>query len=372
MQEEIERILKMREDGKLTREQAAEVIAALSTKDNAGRRDRDGDRGDRRHRHRRHDSRRHSRHRRRQQPFGGLERAFEDIVKNAVNLGSSSVRDAVKFSLKLGPEDWVNDSNTAMFAKADEPEGEDYRCDDNRINVSQIKGLHLVRAEFCNNDLNAAGIARLEITGGKFSDNAMRGSYLKRSLIEDSEVIGNQFNGVQLVGLTLGTAKLTNSRFNGAQVKDFGLANSTMDNTRFNGVNLRSVVLKADSAMNDVTVNGLMGKDWLLDNATMVNVDFKGLRITGLVLDHTRLENCTIRSTDWTGQLERGDLSLVRDLTIEHSMCKNCEFIDCRFDRTTLRNVQASDLVFESVDFTDMTFESTADFARLATGEEVA
>jgi uncharacterized protein YjbI with pentapeptide repeats len=412
MRDEVERILKMVEEGVLTSAQASDMIAALSAgveqaatgsqeaptgaqqalrgaqqprtdtqkgtqsegepngaQHRAGEQDSQEPGG----RRRRHQRRGRGGSRRRRGAEASLEGMIEDIgeeIQHAVDLGTKAVRRAIKDT--VSPEGWGDTSNAATFAKAEEPSGEDFRCEGNQLTLAQLRGLRLHRSEFCNNELNAAGVAELDVSDGAFNDNTLRGSSLNRALIEQSVVASNQFNGVALSRLTLAGSRLEQTIFNGVQIKELALAESIVRGCRLNGVKLKSVVFKADTHLHDVAFKGVMGRHWLCEGANLANVAFTGLRIDGLSLEHAGLENCSMKTQDWSGPFERGDLLLVRKLKLERVVLRDCHFVDCTLDDTTLHNFHAEGLHFEAVDFTGMTISSAAELAALAGSRDVA
>ena len=397
MREEIDRILRMAEDGTLTRDQAAEMIEALKDTTDAGGNTRartaseDG-RGEKR---RSHGRRRRSRHRRGSSGtydywagalghgspgLYGLGRfdkrgdfdlgILGDEIQQAVEIGEKALRGA--FSGSRISELWVNDSNTAILVKADEPQGEDFRCEDNRLNVAQLRDIRLCRAEFCDNDVSAARLADLEVTDGKFNANALRGSSLRHALIEHSDVIDNQLSGAQISRLTLGRSTVRGNRFSGAHIREMGMAESVLESSEFSGVKLKNIVGKAGTHIKHARFNGVMGRDWLLDAAVMSDVVMNGMVVSGLVLDHAGLERCEIKTRDGARRGDQRDWSRIRDLTLKRVVMKDCEFVDCRFDRTTIENCTVEGLRFDGVDFSGLTLSSAEALVALAQERDVA
>ncbi len=369
-QDELDRILKMVEDGVLDRAQAAELIAALDRP--AGESATDAPRHEDTDAKRRRGPRgRHRRHRRRHrdQSADGIERAIDELgeeLQDAIDLGARTLKRSVMQSVRL--ESWIDDSNRAAFSRTESPEGEDFTCNDNSFTVSQLRNVVLRHASFCSNELNAAAIGDLEVTDGSFNGQHLRGSSLRQVLAENSAIVANQLNGAQLTSLTLADARLEANSFNGAQIRDLGIAQSSIEESRFNAAKLKHLVLRADTRVKSLDVNGVAGRDWLMDAALLDDVDLNGLRIDGLALRNCGLERCSIRTEDWARRFERRDLLLVRDLQLDHVVMSDCHFVDCRFDRTTIREVKLSGLTFEGVDFSGMQLSDEADFQRLASG----
>lgn len=371
--DEIGRILKMVEDGVLDRSQAAELIDALSGDSGQRTREDTGDPGPardhrsstRKTRHRRRGARRRGRH---HGAAGDLGEAIDDLgteLQQAIEIGSRTLKRALKQSVRL--ESWVDETNRATFSRADAPEGEDFICCDNNFTVSQLHNLTLRRATFRANELNAAAITDLEVVDGSFDQQHLRGSSLRQVLVENGSIVDNQLNGAQLTRLTLADGRVAGNVFNGAQIRDIGIAQSRLEESRVNAAKLKHLVLRGGSHVRGLTINGVAGRDWLFDAALFDALELSGLRVSGLAVRNSGLERCSIRTEDWARRFEDRSMALVRDLTLDHVIMKDCHFVDCRFDRTQFRDANLAHLWFEGVDFSGMALSSQADFKRLAT-----
>ena len=337
MRDEIERILEMRERGELTREEAAARIEALA-REAGGRR-------------------------------GRSNTSFEDLERSLGNFGREFGNAFARASKGLGdalrPDQWVNASNTATFSRAEEPEGEGFECKDNSLNLARVARTTLHESRFTDNELHAAGIDGLGCTRAGFRGNALRGSYLDRWRIEDGEVADNQCNAARLADWRLSSANFERNWLNATQASDVSLVGSAIRDARWNAVQLRALSLANGSAMDDVRLNGVAGRDWSCDDATLSAVRMNGLRLNGFTCSGTRLIRCVLRPGDWKRGIDPRELSPHRNLRIENSTLEGCEFIDCRFEDTTFRNVEATGLVFREVDFGGMTIESSAELTAL-------
>ena len=384
MREEINRILKLVEAGELTGEQAAQMIEAITgaaeARAHAGqpwpreRRDRGDDR-ERRHRggHRRHGHHRrdHGRHRR---------RGFEDLgdlgidIEAAVNFGADAMRRAWGDAMRGGSGGAWGASNSIMFSKCEDPEGQDFRIEDNQLVVSQVLGLRMQGGEFRSNQLNAAGIRDADLRSTEFVGNGLRGSSLKEVRAEGSRISANQLNGVQIAKFTLAGSTFRRNSINASQFKDLGLADARIRSSQFNAVRLRSVMLKGETNVKTVEFSAVRGRDWVLDAARLDGGAFKGISATGLIVTRARLTNCTWMA-DWAGSVEASMMGRgmdsrsaghIRDLTLEDIELEDCEFVDCRFDRTAIRGVKVKGLRFENVDFSGLTITSKDQLTALA------
>ena len=384
MRDEINRILKLVESGELTGEQAAQMIEAITgaaearahagqpwpreRRGHGGNRERRRRGGQRRHGHRGRD---HGRHRR---------RGFEDLgdlgidIEAAVNFGADAMRRAWGDAMRGGSGGAWGGSNSIMFSKCEDPQGQDFRIEDNQLVVSQVMGLRMQGGEFRSNQLNAAGIRDADLRSTEFAGNGLRGSSLKEVRAEGSRISANQLNGVQIAKFTLANSAFRRNSINASQFKDLGLADARIRSSQFNAVRLRSVMLKGETSVKTVEFSAVRGRDWVFDAARLDGCAFKGISATGLIVTGARLTNCTFMA-DWAGSVEASMMGRgmdahspghIRDLTLEDIELEDCEFVDCRFDRSAIRGVKAKGLRFENVDFSGLTITSKDQLTALA------
>ncbi len=385
MRDEINRILKLVEDGLLTGDQASEMIDVLrrAQRGDAKPRDPRANRANREgavamgqaHRHR--ERRRHRHHRR------GFGNFFEGIGVDVEHVVDEALRSVFGAAAGIRGDRWVNDTNSTMFAKVDEPAGSDYKVENNHLVVSQIGDLRLDNAEFCGNQMHASALREVAVAGGACNDNALRGSALKRATVEHSDLIGNQLNGAQITKLTVGHSSFRKNTLSGAQIRDLGLASSKFRSSTLSGVRLRSVMFKDGARLRRLELSGVAGSDWVVEASTWCDVRFKGANISGLVANRANLENCTFANRARTHRdASRGDFSFafnfdaeamtVRDLALEDVDLKDCKFSSCKFDGTAIRNVEAEGLRFKDVDFTGLTIASADELKALAGSADAA
>ena len=378
MREEINRILKLVEAGELTGDQAAQMIEAITGAAGAWPGERRGHRDERERHHRGGGHRRHGQQRR---DRGGRRRpGFEDLgdlgidIEAAVNFGADAMRRAWGDAMRGGSAGGWGASNSVMFSKCDNPEGKDFRVEDNQLVVSQVMDLRLDGSEFRGNQLNAAGIRGADLRGSEFNDNGLRGSSLKEVRAEGSRILANQLNGVQIAKFTLAASAFRRNSMNATQFKDLGLADARIRSSQFNAARLRSVMLKGETSLKTCEFSAVRGRDWVLDAARLDEVKFKGISATGLIVTRARLTNCTWMA-NWAESMEASMMGRgmdvqgpgrIRDFTLEDVELEDCEFVDCRFDRTAIRGVKAKGLRFNDVDFSGLTITSQDQFAGLA------
>jgi uncharacterized protein YjbI with pentapeptide repeats len=360
MQAEIERVLKLVEAGKLTAAQGAEMIAALRGVDPATS-DRDpgeshGGGRRRRHRHR-------HRHRHRGiDPEELIERVGGD-VERAIDAGTRTLRRVLESTFG---ERRFDDANSATLSRADSPTGSDFVFSDNRLVVSQLRGLSLTRSTFAGNELNAASIDGVELVDGRMTGLKLRGASLKGVLVERGEIVDAVLNGAHVSGLTVADGRLAGISLNGAHLRDLGISNSRIEAFRIGGSKLKTLMFTADSHARDLVFDGVRGRDWLVDGAALVATRFSGQRIDGLGIKRCGFDDVAFE-TSGAAHGRAGDaLGLVRDVVFERVILKRCRFVDCEFDGARFEGFEATDLEFEGVDFGNQRIDSASALARFA------
>src|SRR5262245_45915754 len=411
---EIERILKLVTDGKLTTVQAAELIAAVDpretpsaepavgagqTSSDASRSSADerrpsgsrgadrefdpdfdddfrgagqpGDRDDERRRRRRHRRHRHRHHHEWSGVNFGDAEGIGDDIERAVEFGTRTLRSV--FGQGFGRSAfWDDPSNSSVLSHARAPTGNDFKCEGNHFAVSNVNGIRLTRSTFSNNHVNAADVAEVELVDSQFTDQHVRGSSLRQLLGENAEIRGNELNGAQWSRMTFGKARVENNLTNGSQLRDIGISDSVLEESRFNGTKLKTLVINAQSHVKELDLNGVLGRNWLLESAAIADSRFNGMRVDGLVMKKSGLDGVTFSRQDYSPRLNARGLGLMRDFSMQNVVLKNCTFEDCVFDGTRFEGFDASNLSFEGVDFTGLVVTTAADLERLAGGRRVA
>ena len=354
MQDEVKRILQLLEDGVLDGEQAQTIIGVL---DDAERRAERG-RRDGGHRHRPGFAK----------PFEGLGADIERAVENAVG----SVLGALG---GLTGEDWLNESNDATFANAEQPVGEHYEMRDNRVVVSRLAGLRLNKVAFSGNEMHASALTELALNDSVFVLNTFRGSSLKRGNVERGAVTDNRINGSQLVGLKLRDSSLVKNAFKGVQIRALEMSGAEMCKCSLKAAKLKNVTLGKGTSLDHVRLAGIVGRDWTLDDSRWTGVRLEGAVVTRLVAKQANLEDCYIDYGE-DGDGEDGDAAaarvdaeagVMRDLTLARVTMRGCVFSHCTFDGTVIANIElAENLRFERVDFSGRTIGALHELEALA------
>lgn len=350
MSDELQRILAMVKDGRLTEEQASRMIEAL----NAGKSDRPG-----RRRERNDDS----------ESLEDLGMSIGDEVASIIDKSLRGLNAVLGSSTRrFGPGTWLNDSNVSVMSKLHQPEGEDYECRDNNFTVSRLADARLFGAKLCDNELHASSIKQTSIHQGEFRGNELRGSSIKDLDIDHGVLINCQMNGVQLSDVRIVRGKLDDCMFNGVQFRELGVEDSSVSECRFNGAKVNGLNITDNSTVSELKFNGVKCQDLTISSSRVDSLKLSGLTVEDLEITGSVLTGVVIRNKDWKEMIGRNQLPspVVKDLKLDHFNGENLQFVNCNFSDTGFRNFEASNMIFTEVDFSGLTIESAEDLSKLA------
>ena len=377
MREEINRILRLVEEGKLDGDQASAMIDALDQAERRGQRepDKPARAGERRGRRRRD----------RQGGGGAFGSLFDELgidIGRVVEDALRGVREAASLrGVFAGAGDaWVDDTNNATLAKVEEPTGEDYKAEGNRFVVSEVARLRLTQAEFCANEMHAAALQDVEVSNGVFCDNALRGSSLTRASLTASEVTGNRLNGASMSRLAISSSVFKDNHINGARIRELDLQGAEMRSTAISGAKLKNITLIDGTTLTDVKISGVVGDDWTLAASAWSGVKVVAARVSGLTTNGANLTDCAFivrrghprnrapgtAPGRTTTEVPFEETTRIRDLTLNDVNLRDCKFTDCKFDGTSIKDIDAEGLRFVDVDFTGMVIDSVDQLKALA------
>ena len=369
MREEVNRILRLVEDGKLDGDQASAMIDALDQAERRAQREphRPARSGAGRGRRRRH---RHG---------GAFEGLFDELgvdIGRAVEDAVRGVREAASLSGVFADagDAWVDDTNSATLAKVEQPTGEDYKAEGNRFVVSELARLRLTQAEFCGNKMHAAALQDVEVSNGSLNDNALSGSSFTRASLTASEITGNRLNGASMSRLAIGSSVFKGNRINAARIRELDLQSSEVRSTTVNGTKLKNITLTDGTTLTDVKISGVVGDNWTLIASAWSGVKVLAARVSGLTANRANLTDCAFTGRpghataagSFSADASREATTRIRDLALNNVNLRDCEFADCKLDGTSITDVDAEGLRFVDVDFTGMVIDSVDQLKALA------
>lgn len=328
MKEHILQILRMKDEGKLTAEQAAELLAALADEGKAA------EAGP-------------------AEPAAGKVRSEEGWREFARDMGAigqqvtQAIGGAVRQKDKSG--------NMATLSHVAAPEGVDFEFHDNSINVSQIVALRLNRGRVVNNLINASRVSDLTVSDGAMGNCKINGSSLDEVAIEGGTLGDSSFHGSKCVRLRLEAGcQWIGTECSAMNIKDVALRSAgggakVLRNT-FRGASVAGIEVGNGSTLEDGTFAGISMSDSRFDAAVWKDVAVRAMKITGMTV---------LRSSFVDVRLE-GKIS--RQSTIENTRFEDCKWKDCRlvgcsFTDCVIVGVEVEGIRAEGVELSGVTIK---------------
>ncbi|MGN6371052.1 MAG: pentapeptide repeat-containing protein [Phycisphaerae bacterium] len=311
MKDHILKILEMQEEGKLTREQAAELLAALA--DGAREKKEQYNTGAPR-------------------PegeggvcgcgggaAGGAPGAFKEFVEKVTEVGASVGRSATVWGGEvMNAVHREEGGNSVTLSKMEAPTvgggGEGSVFTGNVLSMSKMGRVELTRGELARNVFTASKFSRVEITDGKFVQSDVNGSALTEIAVTGSVVRAVVFTGVKCARWRLEG----NSALDGCTVQASSLKGIT-----FGGGSLRGVVMTgcsiSDLTVKQTTVSGGKWSDCKVDGLLLENCELENCQFVGCVMRGTRIVGVkasgrVVRNLDLSGKVIEGEEGFLREV----------------------------------------------------------
>ncbi len=348
MKQEIQRVLQMNKDGKLTDEQAAELIEELShgnTHATPGSGAQlDWNMSD---------------------LMGPLFSKFNDSLKSALDSTFDSSKAGKDFGASRAPGHTAytatGGNNTKRMSRLDTPEGSNFRFTDNVLRMSSLRRVRLDNSEMCRNTIDASKVDDLNfqassLTGGDFRASALDDWALRDATLADLAIQGCKVTRLKV----LGRSRVERLRLQGSALKSLSfLEESIMEDLRVSG-----------AALNDVRWSGTEFRKCELQAVAMADSTFSDSRLTGLILRGLRVVDTAWIGCDWNGVtisgLEKWSWKKqgFKNVRFENCRLEKCTFTDCRFTNVTLRNLTLVDRNFHDVELIGQTLDGDEAFLK--------
>jgi len=228
--------------------------------------------------------------------------------------------------------------NSENSSRVEQPEGEAYEFQENRVVFSKVAGLRLVRAKIRDNSFSASTFRDAELTDSVIVDSSLAGASVHDLLMDKAEL-----KDVVIAG----------SKINRMEMR----TGSTMKNVKISGSPVSSLMLEGDSRIEDTRLAGVVASGCSLSRkARIKDTRFNGSTLNGLALEgttlaDTRVDGCTLSATrlvesEINGCVLRG-VSLA-DSTIIASRVKDARleavgFGNLAIERSELKNLVIRD-----------------------------
>jgi len=314
-----------------------------------------------------------------------------------------------RFSHDYGYE-WVRrhrgprSRNAQDSSFVEQPEGEEFEFEGNRVVHGKIIGMRLTRSKVKDNRFNASVFRDAVLVDSAMEDCALSGASLAGLSMEGSRMRVANFAGSKVGRLELqGGSELENVRFMGCTVQSLSCrGESGILNVNFAGGLMNSLALASRSRMRDCRMSGVtsarltMERSLIHDtkcdgcgltdvNLSSVEMDactLRGVSVHGATLENCRMLQCRVEAMAFENLRIRGDsLERVRiegphfpcrlqTMGMEISDCTwdDMKFEECTFQDTAFLGIESKGLRFRGVDFTGRKIEKAEDLEDLANG----
>jgi uncharacterized protein YjbI with pentapeptide repeats len=188
--------------------------------------------------------------------------------------------------------------NAENSSRVEQPEGEAFEFQENRVVFSKIAGLHLVRAKIRDNSFSASTFKGADLTDSAIVDSSLAGASVHDLLMDRAELKDVVIAGSKITRMEMRSgAAMKNVKISGSPVSSFTLeGDSRIEDTRLAGVVVSGCSLSRKTRIKDTRFNGSS-----LNGLTMAGVTLADTRVDGCTLGATRLEE-----TEITGCVIRG------------------------------------------------------------------
>lgn len=355
MNDKIRKIMEMNKAGKISDDQAARLLAALSAEDSSPQVTA---------------SRQPEQPRQSHQPqLTGTQSGVNSVIRDAfhglANLpGIISGMLGAKTSVSLAQ---TTDSGFDFAGVESDTSG-------NAVYSSDVNGVNLTRAEFCSNTLSATRMHGLEITDGRMANCSVKGAAISNIALSGATMEKSSFTGAHVSGLSIARTAVQHCSFNGSRIDDWQVTDSNLEDCAFNCANLAQIEIQNDCKLRDLSMNGIDGQNILVRQSSFLHVNFNNVDLDSAQFEEANLEHVSFSGHDQSQTLFRRvtlknvkfrlreGVGNLRRLTMEDMIMKNCNFYNCDFEGSVMRGFTLEDIDCENVDFMDRTIESLDQF----------
>ncbi len=254
--------------------------------------------------------------------------------------------------------------NHAHLSRVVEPKGESFEFADNQMHLSSVTEITLNRAQMKDNSINASRISRLTIEDGRMLDCQVHGSSVDTLSLQASQLEDSSFHGSKWTRVSLENGSvMKDCELNGSAIKELKLASATTwNNVEANG-----------SHISEVTVEGSLFHDVEMNGVSFSEVRFQGcklhdFKIQGLSVRKSSFVNADLHDVGfgveggWKSWLSGSKAGGLDGVQIENCKLSDIRFVGCRFNRVIIRNVTLSDQKFRDIVLSDQVIDGNEAF----------
>ena len=340
MKEQIEQVLRMNKEGKLTDAQAAELLAELAKPD--GKRGGAGGDWDR----------------------GGI---LDPLVSRMGETLRSALDSAFAWDggTRERGEDGSGPSgrNSIHMSRFDYPEGREIVFTGNVVRMSSLKDLRMDRSEMAGNTIDMSKADDLRLKDAKLKDCEIRASS-----VDDWHVDGSLLEAVSVQGSRVADLRVTGG--------------SALRKTRLQGVSLKGLRLSEGSQAGNLLLNGSALADIRLLRSDLADSEILNSSLSDFSFEGGRARNLLIRSLS-ARKAGFADCALIdvvfsaetrwswkkhglKDVRFEGCSLEKVSFAGCRLSDCVIKNVTLADRRFRGLDLAGLRIDGTEAFLKAA------
>ncbi len=292
MKEEIMKIMSMNKEGKISDDQAAELLAALKSEDKEEVKKPEIETEFQST----EETAKQSKGLFDLSELGGL---ISELVNVSIEGAMGEVREAIK-DVKTSFKS-TGASNNSM-SKVEKPTGENYLYEDNQFHVSYAKGIHLDDCEMTDNQFHASRVDELKIYGGSLRDGQFQGSSVEEMELVDSNIDDVKFQGTKTSKLLIKDSGIQDLVLQGASLKSLEIVKARWTDVQLKGVSCSNTKF-FDSKFEDVVMNGCSLKGTTFSGIEMTDTHWKNVKLIDCEVSNVQLEDFQISDINLTGKV---------------------------------------------------------------------
>ncbi len=255
----------------------------------------------------------------------GIGKAIEWIDSEAVHFAGGCDDGSGTGNARRG-----NWGNSQTLSSMEQPEGEDYQFGDNRAAYSKLRSLRLTRSRMNGNTFSASTVIDVEMADSVMEDGCLIGASLHELRMAESEITEVRVTGSKLTRVEMrGKSKIKDLRISGCNVTALTLTDdSGIEKSRFSGSNATNVTLSAKSAVRKARVNGSNANRVSLESSSVSDTETSVSNLTDVQVIGSQIQDTSFRSTQ------------IKDSRFTDCKLASVVFADSRMERSVFKDVE--------------------------------
>ncbi len=296
MREEIRRILEMNKTGKLSDDQATELLAAINE-------------------------------------------PKESTDEPTAPLGEDRVRDIF--------------DGRSILSKVEQVEGSEFTFNDNSINVSSVTKIRMRKSQMCDNSINASKISGFDLIESEFNDCAVNGSALEDFEIKHGHLTDVSFHGSKVSRVSLiDQCAIEDVSFQGCAIKNLSVkSQSRIQDAKFAGFQGAEVEL-VNSSIEDFKIEAGSLHGLKMKNSHWQDVVCQAIRFENVEFIDSTLRDCSV-----VGRDKRNSVGF-ENVKFQNSSFQDVKFENCHFKNVTFVGLHARNLKLKDLKLRDRVIRS--------------